>query len=78
MKTSDDNLEKEYDLPSLPALAFYRNRFRDFYTGDLMHEENILQWVLKLRETAPEVIENVDRKTLQVLLTGGWFLHARK
>lgn len=66
VKTSDDDLEKEYDLPGLPALAFYRNRFREFYSGDLMHEEEILKWVLKLRDTAPEVIENVDRKTLQV------------
>ena len=53
-------------MPSLPALAFYRHRFRDIYTGDLMHEEAILDWVLNLRDSAPDVIESVDRKTLQV------------
>lgn len=31
-----------------------------------MHEEAILDWVLNLRDSAPDVIENVDRKTLQV------------
>lgn len=66
IKTSDEGIQKEYDLPSLPALAFYRHRFRDIYKGDLMHEEAILDWVLELRDSSPEVIENVDRKTLQV------------
>lgn len=66
MKISDDGIQKEYDLPSLPAVAFYRTRFREIYTGDLMHEEAILEWVLNLRESTPDVIESVDRKTLQV------------
>jgi len=33
VKTSDEGIEKEYDLPTLPALAFYRNKFRQIYTG---------------------------------------------
>ncbi|XP_063909566.1 uncharacterized protein LOC135127148 isoform X1 [Zophobas morio] len=69
VKISDEGIEKEYDLPSLPALAFYRHRFRDIYTGDLMHEEAILDWVLNLRDSAPDVIESVDRKTLQGLIS---------
>lgn len=68
VKTSDDGVQKEYDLSSLPALVFYRNRFRYIYTGDLMEEEEILSWVLDLRDSTPDVIENVDRKTLQVSL----------
>ena len=68
IKTSDDNIKKEYDLPSLPALAFYRNKFRTIFEGDLMNEESILEWVTELYQKAPDVIENVDRKTLQVLI----------
>ncbi|XP_063985202.1 uncharacterized protein LOC135166658 isoform X3 [Diachasmimorpha longicaudata] len=68
VKISDDGIEKEYDLPGLPALAFYRHKFRQIYTGDMMHEEAILDWVLELRRSTPDVIENVDRKTLQVLI----------
>ncbi|KAG5893625.1 hypothetical protein JTB14_006291 [Gonioctena quinquepunctata] len=68
VKISDEGIQKEYDLPSLPAVVFYRNRFREIYTGDLMHEEAILDWILKLRDSDPDVIENVDRKTLQVLI----------
>lgn len=68
MKTSDEGVDKEYDLESLPALAFYRHKFRTIYTGDLMKEEEILEWVLELYESSPDVIESVDRKTLQVLI----------
>ncbi|XP_077298088.1 hulk isoform X2 [Arctopsyche grandis] len=68
VKTSDEGIEKEYDLTSLPALAFYRHKFRTIYDGDLMHEEAILDWVLDLHDSQPDVIENVDRKTLKVLI----------
>jgi hypothetical protein len=68
VKTSDDGIEKEYDLPALPALAFYRHKFRTIYTGDLMNEDEILKWVLNLIEATPDVIESVDRRTLQVLI----------
>ncbi|EDV38115.2 LOW QUALITY PROTEIN: uncharacterized protein Dana_GF13792 [Drosophila ananassae] len=68
VKTSDDHIDKEYDLPGLPALAFYRHKFRTIYTGDLMKEEEILEWVIDLHESTADVIESVDRKTLQVLI----------
>ena len=90
VKTSDDAVDKEYDLATLPALAFYRNKFRTIYdgklsylnsinkilipdihcqiAGDLMKEEEILEWVLELYESTADVIESVDRKTLQVLI----------
>lgn len=33
-----------------------------------MQEEQILEWVLDLHESTPDVIESVDRKTLRVLI----------
>lgn len=33
-----------------------------------MHEEAILKWVLELHDSQPDVIENVDRKTLKDLI----------
>lgn len=68
VKTSDEGIDKEYDLSELPALAFYRHKFRTIYTGDLTKEDEILDWVLELYESNPDVIESVDRKTLQVLI----------
>jgi len=37
LKTSDNGIEKEYDLPGLPSLLFYRNKFRKIYTGENMN-----------------------------------------
>ncbi|XP_059615096.1 uncharacterized protein LOC132260781 isoform X3 [Phlebotomus argentipes] len=68
VKTSDDDIQEEYDLPNLPCLVFYRNKFRTIYSGNLMKEEEILEWVLELYESPPDEIETVDRKTLQVLI----------
>lgn len=68
VKISDEDIQKEFDFDSLPALAFYRHKFRNVYAGDLMHEEAILEWILNLHESTPDVIENVDRKTLQMLI----------
>ncbi|XP_063824372.1 uncharacterized protein LOC135074007 isoform X4 [Ostrinia nubilalis] len=68
VKTSDEGIDKEYDLSDLPALAFYRHKFRTIYEGDLMHEEAILKWVLELHDSQPDIIENVDRKTLKDLI----------
>ncbi|XP_059049757.1 uncharacterized protein LOC131844810 isoform X2 [Achroia grisella] len=68
VKTSDEGIDKEYDLSDLPSLAFYRHKFRTIYDGDLMHEEAILKWVLDLHDSQPDVIENVDRKTLKDLI----------
>lgn len=68
VKTSDEGIDKEYDLTELPALAFYRHKFRTIYKGDMMKEDEILDWVLDLYESNPDVIESVDRKTLQVLI----------
>lgn len=68
VKTSDEGIDKEYDLFELPALAFYRHKFRTIYNGDLTKEDEILEWVLDLYESNPDVIESVDRKTLQVLI----------
>jgi len=43
--------------------------FKNLFSGDLMHEEAILEWVLDLHESTPDIIESVDRKTLQVLIS---------
>lgn len=37
LKTSDEGIEKEYDLPGLPSLLFYRNKFRKIYAGTIKH-----------------------------------------
>lgn len=33
VKTSDEGVDKEFDLPELPAVVYYRNKFRKMYNG---------------------------------------------
>jgi thioredoxin-related protein len=33
VKTSDEDIVKEYSLQQLPTLAFYRSKFRTIYEG---------------------------------------------
>lgn len=49
-------------------IHFTRRLITSNFLGDLMHEEAILAWVLDLYVSTPDVIESVDRKTLQVLI----------
>lgn len=44
LKTSDDGVEKEYDLPGLPTLLFYRNKFRKVYTGNILRLWMVCEW----------------------------------
>lgn len=37
VKTSDEGTEKEFGIPTLPALAFYKNKFKKIYTGNCCH-----------------------------------------
>lgn len=39
LKTSDAGIEKEYDLPGLPSLLFYRNKFRKIYSGKFSYNK---------------------------------------
>lgn len=34
VKTSDEDIVKEYSLQQLPTLAFYRSKFRTIYEGN--------------------------------------------
>jgi len=47
LKTSDEGIEKEYDLPGLPTLLFYRNKFRKIYTGEIDIHNIICMRVIK-------------------------------
>lgn len=55
VKTSDEGTEKEFGIPTLPALAFYKNKFKKIYTGTgncchkNCHNNNKLQNILNLQ-----------------------------
>jgi len=68
VKISDEAMLKEYDLDPLPTLVYFREKFPMIYPGDLSKEEAVLDWVFKLKEQDNNQIENVDHRTLRMLL----------
>lgn len=68
VRIQDREVADEYNVASFPALIFFRNRFPQFYDGDLKDEEAVLEWMLNLKDSKEDVIEMVDRKMLQVLI----------
>lgn len=68
VRIQDKEVAEEYNVASFPALIFFRNRFPQFYEGDLKDEEAVLEWMLNLKDSKEDVIEMVDRKMLEVLI----------
>ncbi|KAK8738956.1 hypothetical protein OTU49_003758 [Cherax quadricarinatus] len=75
VKISDDGIAEEYDIVSLPALVYFRNRFPQIYEGDLKDEEALLEWLIDNKDKGPaSIIEEVDGKMLQSLVDGFEYL----
>ena len=68
VKVNDPKMAKEYNIVSFPTLMFFRNRFPQFYAGNLKDEETVLQWLIDQKDAKEDVIELVDRHMLEVLL----------
>lgn len=59
---------KEYGLDHLPALVYFEEKIPAIYEGDLMNEEEVLEW-LKLQKNSA-TIEEVTDEILQELIEG--------
>ncbi|XP_064114210.1 uncharacterized protein LOC135220720 isoform X2 [Macrobrachium nipponense] len=69
VKISDEGIAQEYDIISLPALVYFRNRFPQIYEGDLKDEEALLEWLIDNKDKGPtSIIEEVDGQMLQNLV----------
>ncbi|EFX69653.1 hypothetical protein DAPPUDRAFT_202746 [Daphnia pulex] len=70
VKITDEELAEEYSLSTMPTLVYYRNSIPVIYEGDLMREEDVLEWLVQNKNTASEdedMIEDVTAKTLETL-----------
>ncbi|XP_046651298.1 uncharacterized protein LOC124342369 isoform X3 [Daphnia pulicaria] len=70
VKIADEELAEEYSLSTMPTLVYYRNSIPVIYEGDLMREEDVLEWLVQNKNTASEdedMIEDVTAKTLETL-----------
>lgn len=63
-----DNAEeaKEYGLDHLPTLIYFEEGIPSMYEGDLMNEEEVLEWLILQKET--DTIEEVTDEILEDLI----------
>jgi hypothetical protein len=81
MENIDDDLEKEgiimiridnaaeakeYGLNHLPALVYFENKIPAIYEGDLMNEDEVLEWLVTQKNSA--TIEEVTDEILEELI----------
>lgn len=57
---------KEYGLDHLPALVYFENKIPALYEGDLMNEEEVLEWLILQKDT--DTIEEVTDEILLDLI----------
>lgn len=57
---------KEYGLDHLPALVYFEEKIPALYEGDLMNEEEVLEWLILQKNTA--TIEEVTDEILDDLI----------
>lgn len=66
----DPELAEDYSLRSLPALAFFRHFTPILYSGDIMNQEEVFEFLFQNKHTADEdvVVEEVDAERLDILI----------
>lgn len=69
VKINDLELATEYGIVTFPTLIFFKKRFPQFYDGDLKDERKVLEWMVNVKGQKEDLIELVDRKMLQVLIS---------
>jgi len=76
VKISDDSLAAEYGLDTLPALIYYRKKIPLLYDGDLLNEEEVLNWLFEFQDLGEEsdAIEDVSANALDELIEQSPFL----
>ncbi|XP_065578951.1 uncharacterized protein LOC136039286 isoform X4 [Artemia franciscana] len=72
LKTKDTAIAKNYGVMDFPALIYFENQVPSIFEGDLMAEEEVLQWLV-LQKTEDR-IELVTRGILESLLNDVQYL----
>ncbi|KAK3864390.1 hypothetical protein Pcinc_029923 [Petrolisthes cinctipes] len=72
VKTQDLKVAERYGVTHLPALLYFEHQVPTVYEGDLLAEEDVLQWLI-LQKTE-DTIETVNRNMLEVMLEDTQYL----
>lgn len=55
VKMSDSRYARKWGVTKLPAIVYFRKRFPSIYRGDLLSENEVLEWLRKNRFRQPEL-----------------------
>ncbi|OQR73882.1 hypothetical protein BIW11_01064 [Tropilaelaps mercedesae] len=55
LKINDVKYAKKYGINKVPAIVYFRRKFPSIFRGDLMQEEQVLEWLRKNRYRHPEL-----------------------
>lgn len=69
VKIDDDRTSRSYGIESVPAIVFFEKQEPNIYDGDLLNEEEILQWLLSQLEK--DEIEDVTEEMLDKMIKDG-------
>ncbi|XP_037785397.1 uncharacterized protein LOC119581125 [Penaeus monodon] len=72
VKTQDAKVAERYGVVSMPALLYFEHQIPTVYEGDLLAEEDVLQWLI-LQKTEDR-IETINRNMLEVMLEDTQYL----
>lgn len=66
VRIDNDAEAKEYGIDHLPTLIYFEDKIPSLYEGDLMNEDEVLQWLIEQKQTA--TIEEVTDEILDDLI----------
>lgn len=66
IRMDNDAEAKEYGIDHLPTLVYFENKIPAIYEGDLLNEDEVLEWLIEQKYTA--TIEEVTDEILGDLI----------
>lgn len=66
IRMDNDAEAKEYGIDHLPTLIYFENKIPAIYEGDLLNEDEVLEWLIEQKNTA--TIEEVTDEILVDLI----------
>lgn len=66
VRIDNDAEAKEFGIDHLPTLIYFEDKIPSLYEGDLMNEEEVLQWLIEQKNT--DTIEEVTDEILEDLI----------
>lgn len=71
MSNAERAAAKKFGITTFPKLLFFKHKEPTVYEGDLMNEEQVLEWLTSIESMdMPDKIEVATAKTLPAIIDG--------